>query len=205
MRVRVFEDLLHLLTPVRWAKCCKPKPIGSRTGGFCADRDKRIVRRAPPPASCGSLGRDDSWVPCSATPSQNDDLIFCAQRHATGGVAGRAHDMNAGNSRSSWCGCSWWSLRSRRTRRAFCALQACWPWYTCRARIPFFTLCPWLGLAASANGQAQENQHHRPRSHNCPLNPVGASTSHRRSFRAGQRCTRLCGGPLRGIEQFECD
>ena len=159
--------------------------MGSRTGRFCADRDKRIVRRAPPPASCGSLGRDDSWVPCSATPSQNDDLIFCAQRHATGGVAGRAHDMNAGKSRSSWCGCSWWSLRSRRTRLAFCALQACWPWCTCRAWIPFFTLCPWLGLAASTNGQAQENQHRRPRSHNSPLNPVGASTSQCRSFRAG--------------------
>jgi len=30
-----------------------------------------------------------------------------------------------------------------------------------------------MGLAASANGQAQENQHRRPRSHNCPPSGYG--------------------------------
>jgi hypothetical protein len=116
----------------------------SRSGRFCADRDKRIVRRPSPPASSGFLGGEVGRVPWGATPGRNDDLILGALRHATGRIAGRPQDVNGGSS------------RSRRARLAFCALRAGWPWFTGRAgrtRRTWIAFRSWSGLPASCERQ----------------------------------------------------
>jgi hypothetical protein len=119
-------------------------PTVSRSGRFCADRDKRIVRRPSPPASCGFLGGEVGRVPWGATPGRNDDLILGALRHATGRIAGRPQDANGGSS------------RFRRAGLAFCALRAGWPWFTGRAgrtRRTWIAFRSWSGLPASCESQ----------------------------------------------------